>query len=70
VVSQLEGALRAFMASAPTSEQRRAAVDEIRRLPNELAKRLEHILPALESVEGQEQTARAAQEVRRLWRGI
>lgn len=69
-VAQLEGALRALVASPCGSEQRRAAIAEIQRLPGELEKRLARLVPALESADGQEQTARAAQEVRRLWRGI
>jgi ubiquinone/menaquinone biosynthesis C-methylase UbiE len=70
VVSQLEGALRAYIGSAPDSRERQAAIDEIMHLPSVLEGHLDTMVSALESAAGQEETARAAQRVRRLWRGL
>lgn len=70
VVPQLEGALRAYIASTPGSAERRAALEEILRLPAALKGQLDQLMSLLESAEGEEQNARAAQRVRRLWRGL
>ena len=70
VVPQLEGALRAYIASTPGSAERRAALEEILRLPAVLKGQLDQLMSLLESAEGEEQNARAAQRVRRLWRGL
>ena len=70
MVARLEGALRAFMATDAGSAERQAAIQTLRELPAELEQRLDWLVPALESAEGREHTVRAAQQVRRLWRGI
>jgi len=70
LVGTLEGALRALMATGAESDARRAAVETLRRLPGELQQRIDQLVPLLESADGRENTVRAAQHVRRLWRGV
>ena len=70
MVARLEGALRVFMATVAGSAERQAAIQTLRELPAALEQRLDQLVPTLESAEGREHTVRAAQRVRRLWRGI
>ena len=70
MVAQLEGALRAYMASELGSPERQSAIQALRQLPATLEKRLEQLLPVVESADGREHTVKAAQQLRRLWRGI
>lgn len=70
IVGRLEGTLRSFMTTAPGSVERHAAIQAIRLLPAELQRHLDALLPSLEAAEGRESTVRAAQQVRRLWRGL
>jgi ubiquinone/menaquinone biosynthesis C-methylase UbiE len=70
VVASLEGALRKAMSSEAGSQARTEAVADLRGLPALLQAHFDQMLPALEDAATPQDAIAAAQNLRRLWRGL
>lgn len=70
LVADLEGALRLATSSGADTPQRRDAVATLRGLPARLQAHLDQVLPVLEAASTPQDAIGAAQNVRRLWRGL
>lgn len=70
VVAELEAGLRLATTSSPGSQARAESLDAIRRAVARLQRGVDELLPQLDAAATPQEAIGAAQQVRRLWRGL